>query len=67
MENMETANQPPSSQITDANRATVADLRRIFQPLATLLKPETESIVVYDAAVQTSVPSASDPALDSAK
>ena len=62
MENMETANQPPSSQITDANRATVSDLRRIFEPLASLLKPEIESIVVYDAAAQTSVPFALDPA-----
>jgi hypothetical protein len=64
---MEAATNPPSGQISEANRATVSDLRRIFEPLATLLKPETESIVVYDAAVQTSVPSASDPALDPAK
>jgi hypothetical protein len=62
MENMETANQPPPSQITDTNRATVAELRRIFEPLATLLRPEVESIVVYDAAAQTNVPSALDPA-----
>jgi hypothetical protein len=67
MENMEAENNPPSSEISEANRATVTALRRIFEPLATLLKPEVESIVVYDAAAQTSVPSASDPALDPAK
>jgi hypothetical protein len=64
---MESPSNPLSSEISEANRATVMALRRIFEPLATLLKPEVESIVVYDAAAQTNVPSVSDPALDSAK
>jgi hypothetical protein len=62
MGSMEAANNPPSSQISEANRATVAALRRIFEPLTGLLKPETESILVYDAAVQASISSPSEPA-----
>ena len=67
MGSMETENNPPSSQISEANRATLTALRRIFEPLPSFLKPEIESIVVYDAAAQTSVPFASDPASDPAK
>jgi hypothetical protein len=58
---MDAQNNPPSSQISDANRATVVDLRRIFEPLTALLKPEIEPIVVYDAAAQTSLLSQPDP------
>jgi hypothetical protein len=59
---MGTERNTPSSEVSEANRATVAALRRIFEPLMTLLKPEVESIVVYDAAAQISIPSQPGPA-----
>ena len=55
MECMETASNVPSSEISEANRALVADLQRIFGPLQGMLKPEIESIVVYDPSAQISV------------
>jgi len=62
MGSMEASNDPPPKQTSDANRATVAALRCIFEPLTALLKPEIESIVVYDAAAQTSISSQPEPA-----
>lgn len=62
MGSMEASSNPPPNQVSDANRATVAALQRIFEPLTALLKPEIESIVVYDAAAQTSISSQLDPA-----
>jgi hypothetical protein len=59
---MEEASNPPSSQISETNRATVAVLRRIFEPLTGLLNPDTESVLVYDAAAQSSSSSQSETA-----
>lgn len=56
MGSMEQEKSQSPSEVSEANRAAVAALRRAFEPLLTRLRPELEPVVVYDAAAQTAVP-----------